>query len=101
MSGIASPKSFEQFLEHAGAQLVYCEHFMDHHNYTEADIEEFFDTAKRFGADWVVTTEKDAVRLEKFKQFALPFYYLRMEIEWATNTEPLECILQKLSSKLG
>ncbi len=101
MSGIASPKSFEQFLEDAGAQIVYCEHFMDHHNYTEADIEEFFDRAKRFEADWVITTEKDAVRLEKFKQFELPFYYLRMEIEWASNTKPLECILQKLSSKLG
>lgn len=99
MSGIASPKTFEQFLNNEGAQLVYCQHFMDHHNYTKADIDEFFEAAKCFGADWVVTTEKDAVRLENFKQFALPFYYLRMEIEWCEDTKPLDFILKKLSNK--
>ncbi len=99
MSGIASPKTFEQFLENEEASIVYCKHFMDHHNYTKDDIKEFFNEAKNLGAHWVVTTEKDAVRLEHFGKFALPFYYLRMEIEWVEGMDPLDYILKKLSNK--
>ena len=97
LSGIAAPKLFEQFLTDSGAKIVYKEHFLDHHAYTQDDIEEFFLHAKDFGADVCVTTEKDAVRI-KSEAFPLPFYFLRMEIEWVKGTQPFEVILEKLAN---
>lgn len=97
LSGIASPKLFEQFLSDYGAKIVHKEHFMDHHAYTQDDIDEFFLKAKDLGAEVCITTEKDAVRIHG-KDFPLPFYFLRMEIEWVKGTQPFEVILEKLAN---
>jgi tetraacyldisaccharide 4''-kinase len=97
LSGIASPKLFEQFLSDCGAKIIYKEHFLDHHAYTQEDINEFFQKAKALDAEICVTTEKDAVRIQD-KTFLLPFYFLRMEIEWVKGTQPFEVILQKLAN---
>jgi len=40
-----------------------------------------FDQARRAGLEFLVTTEKDAVRLNGDLRFPLPLYYLRLEIE--------------------
>ena len=96
LSGIAAPKLFEQFLISCGAKIVYKEHFLDHHRYSEEDIESFFENAKLAGACCVITTEKDAMRI-KSSQFVLPFYFLRMEIEWVEGTQPFEEILVRLT----
>ena len=97
LSGIASPRSFEQSLTDYGACPVYIKHFMDHHGYSEEDLCEFFAEAKRAGAEMVITTEKDAVRITKvFSE--LPFYFLRMEIE-SDPSEAFEGILQQLSEQ--
>ncbi len=62
-SGIATPESFEKFLRDLGAKLVARERYLDHYRYTDEDFEELFDLARREGADCLVTTEKDAVRI--------------------------------------
>lgn len=96
LSGIASPQSFERFLEEQGATLVYRERFLDHHAYVPEERAEFFANAQRAGAEMVITTEKDAVRMPEAETFRLPFYFLRMEIEWAGDSEPFEAIWEKL-----
>ncbi len=98
LSGIASPKTFEKFLTDAGATIVYKENFLDHHCYTDFEIQEFVEQAKQARADCLVTTEKDAMRIAG-TDFQLPFYFLRMEIEWVKGTEPFECILHKLANE--
>jgi len=80
-SGIATPESFEKFLRDLGAKLVARERFLDHYRYTDEDIEELFALARREGADCLVTTEKDAVRLPERSAWPLPLYYLRLEID--------------------
>jgi len=80
-SGIATPESFEHFLRELGANLVYTKRFLDHYRFTGEDLELIFDEARAAGLDFLVTTEKDAVRLEGKLDFPLPLYYLRLEIE--------------------
>ncbi|MDB6170142.1 MAG: tetraacyldisaccharide 4-kinase [Verrucomicrobia bacterium] len=80
-SGIATPESFERFLRELGAKLVARERFLDHYRYTDEDVDALFDLARREGADCLVTTEKDAVRLPENRVFPLPLFYLRLEIE--------------------
>jgi tetraacyldisaccharide 4'-kinase len=80
-SGIATPESFEKFLRDLGAVIVARERFLDHYRYADEDFEALFKTAREQGAECLVTTEKDAVRIPDGYVCALPLYYLRLEIE--------------------
>ncbi len=80
-SGIATPESFEKFLRDLGALIVGRERFLDHYRYADEDLDELFVQAKAEGAECLVTTEKDAVRISTTRTWPLPVYYLRLEIE--------------------
>jgi tetraacyldisaccharide 4'-kinase len=80
-SGIATPESFEKFLRDLGALVMGRERFLDHYRYTAEDLDDLYARAREEGADCLVTTEKDAVRLPTSGMERLPLYYLRLEIE--------------------
>jgi tetraacyldisaccharide 4'-kinase len=80
-SGIAAPESFEAFLRETGAKLDYTRRFLDHHRFTSDDLESVFTEALEARVDLLITTEKDAVRLDPARKIPLPCYYLRLEIE--------------------
>ena len=80
-SGIATPESFEKFLRDLGALLVARERFLDHYRFSDDDLEGLFAQAQQEGAECLVTTEKDAVRINEKLRCPLPLYYLRLEIE--------------------
>ena len=80
-SGIAAPESFEAFLRDTGAKLGYTRRFLDHHRFESDDLHSVFTEALEARVEVLVTTEKDAVRIEPDTKFPLPCYYLRLEIE--------------------
>jgi tetraacyldisaccharide 4'-kinase len=80
-SGIATPESFEKFLRDLGALLVGRERFLDHYRFESEDLAALFEMARKEGAECLVTTEKDAVRIAENLACPLPLYYLRLEIE--------------------
>ncbi|HWL17592.1 MAG TPA: tetraacyldisaccharide 4'-kinase [Opitutus sp.] len=80
-SGIATPESFEKFLRDLGALIVARERFLDHYRYVDEDFEALFRIAREQGAECLVTTEKDAVRIPETYACPLPLYYLRLEID--------------------
>lgn len=82
-SGIATPESFEKFLRDLGAKLMWRERFLDHYRYADEDLTAVFNAARAAGAECLVTTEKDAVRLpaQLGPAATLPLYYLRLEID--------------------
>lgn len=80
-SGIATPESFEKFLSDLGATITHRERFLDHYRFTEDDLDQVFMAAFNQGAECIVTTEKDAVRIDPEKRRILPLYYLRLEID--------------------
>jgi len=80
-SGIATPESFEHFLRELGAQLLYTKRFLDHYRFTQEDLDTVGAQAHAAGLDFLVTTEKDAVRIDPAFRFPIPLYYLRLEIE--------------------
>jgi len=61
--GIARPKRFFDTLDQIGAIVVYTLPFRDHHRFTEDDYAVINHIAARFGAEMVVTTEKDLMRI--------------------------------------
>lgn len=80
-SGIAAPESFEAFLRETGTQLVHTSRFLDHYRFTSDDLRKVFAEARQAGAELLITTEKDAVRIAATEEIPLPCYYLRLEIE--------------------
>ena len=65
VAGIARPVRFFDALRAQGYVVVRELSFPDHHWYTTNDLEKISDASRAAGADLVVTTEKDAVRLPR------------------------------------
>lgn len=86
-SGIAVPQSFEGFLRGMGARLVAADRFADHHRYQAQEVINAVNRADELGASALITTEKDAVRLPRLVNPAVPVYYLRVEIEILAGAE--------------
>jgi tetraacyldisaccharide 4'-kinase len=62
-AGIAKPERFFADLESAGWTLAGRRSFGDHHHYLPHEIDEVKRAAKSSGADVILTTEKDLVRI--------------------------------------
>lgn len=86
LSSIANPLSFEDTLKSLGAQIVGEERFGDHHVYFPEDIAYINRHAEEKDADFVVTTEKDAIKLDG-NQFSIPLLVLRIEIDLESESD--------------
>jgi len=63
LSGIANPRAFHRTLEGLGAVVADRLAFPDHHPFGPGDRRRIGEAAGAVRAEWIVTTEKDAVRL--------------------------------------
>jgi tetraacyldisaccharide 4'-kinase len=79
LSGIASPTYFYSLLRRCEAEVVEEIIFPDHHLYTAKDLTSMFKKVK--GADSIVTTEKDMVKLNGLSFDPLPLLALRIEMK--------------------
>lgn len=96
LSAIAKPRSFEDFLEEFGANLVARDHYADHHRYTQQEILDFINQAKAAGAQMIVTTEKDAVRIPRLDHVDIPIYYLRIQIDILSGRENFDQCIRRI-----
>ncbi len=69
VAGIARPERFFDDLRAAGFDVVRATAFADHHRYSRRDVRRLQDEARRAGAEAIVTTDKDFVRLEPWLPF--------------------------------
>ncbi|MEN0059477.1 MAG: tetraacyldisaccharide 4'-kinase [Bdellovibrio sp.] len=63
ISAIARPDVFERMMRDLGEVTKNSRHFRDHHQYTAQEAQELEEEFVRSQADYMVTTEKDAVKL--------------------------------------
>jgi tetraacyldisaccharide 4'-kinase len=75
-SGLARPESFEKTLRGLEAEIVGFETFPDHYAYEGKDLERLREKALRAGAEAMVTTEKDMVRIQDFPPGTIPLWAL-------------------------
>lgn len=78
LSGIANPFAFSSLLKKCGMEVITEAVFPDHHCYTQEDLASLEE--KRKGADWIVTTEKDLVRMANLEVSLYPIRALRIEM---------------------
>ncbi len=81
-AGIAFPNRFRQTLAKLGAEVVCFRPFPDHCPFAEGDLRTLSEESRRIGADYLVTTEKDWVRLDRcsFRPRHLAFMRIRLVI---------------------
>ena len=96
LSGIAQPESFENSLVKLGGELVYSKRFADHHRFTQQEILNAINRAKKRQADVIVTTQKDAVRFPKIDRRDLPFYFMRVEIKIVAGANDFQDCVRKI-----
>jgi len=96
LSGIAQPESFEQSLVKVGGELVYSKRFADHHRFTQQEILNAINRAKKRQAEIIVTTQKDAVRFPKIDRRDLPIFFMRVEIKIVAGANDFQDCVSKI-----
>jgi tetraacyldisaccharide 4'-kinase len=82
--GLGNPESFFESLRRSGYQLKGTATFPDHHKYSQGNVEDLDQRAKAAGAELLLTTAKDAVKLrdlDPVKSKDLPYSVIGMRIE--------------------
>jgi tetraacyldisaccharide 4'-kinase len=94
---VARPAAFRDTLTTLGATLAGSLPFPDHHPYRRSDLEAIAGAADAAQADWIVTTEKDAVRLREVASSRLgghPILVLGIDLEVVEGEETLGRLLR-------
>jgi tetraacyldisaccharide 4'-kinase len=95
VSGIANPPAFHRTLTALGVVLAGTLAFPDHHPYGPDDILRAEAAAQEAGADMIVTTEKDAVRMPA-PTSGRPILVLQVDLEIVEGADALERLLLPL-----
>jgi tetraacyldisaccharide 4'-kinase len=97
VAGIARPDAFFADLEAAGWHLAARLPFRDHHAFTPADAAAIAARVRETGADAVLTTEKDAVRLLPLR----PLGFAAGFVPLAATIEPADVFVPWLLDRLA
>ena len=96
---LGNPPAFFAHLRREGFALSFTRAFPDHHYYSQRDADALAQAAAASGAQALLTTTKDAVKLRALR-FALPCYALEMELE-IEDEERLRALIRTALARAG
>jgi tetraacyldisaccharide 4'-kinase len=97
VAGVARPDCFIADLRGAGWNVAGTMTFRDHHPYSRRDVSNIAGAARASGADAILTTEKDFVRLLPFRPFAMRVGFVPLTME----PNPLQDFRRWLASSVA
>ena len=83
--GIGNPSAFHKTLERCGVRVAKLIPFPDHYRYTSRDIDELVRMAKELGADSILCTMKDLVKLDRLDFSEMPLRAISIEIKFTVG----------------
>ena len=92
--GIGNPGAFAETLHRYAPEAIELLPFPDHHQYSRADVAKIRQEAQRAGADYIITTRKDELKLSAFvteEGDAPPVLVLAIEVSVTDG----ECLLTR------
>ena len=105
VSAIGNPASFEQTLSDLGTVILESLRYPDHHDYTMQEMADILHQAKNMGAEAIVITEKDAVKVPAEVIQAgwdIPVYVICVEVTFQTGRDAFCHMLKdRLEERLG
>ena len=96
LSSVAGPGSFSLLLKELNANILKQLSYPDHHGYRPQDFARIEGAAKVAGADFIVTTEKDAVKLGGFRPAGVKVLVLGIRIEVIEGFEIFERMMMEI-----
>ena len=94
LCGIAFPERFFRMLRKLGANIVAQKMLPDHARITGQQLITFNESAKKAGAEAILITAKDAVKLPLLLDASLPIWSLETKWKWLEGLELLEQIIK-------
>lgn len=79
-TGIGNPFNFFYLLLETNPKKIFCIPYPDHYSYKKYDMEEIEEIAEKNNADFIITTEKDYIKVKNFN-VEIPLFFLNFEIE--------------------
>ncbi len=96
-SGIAKNEDFAALLAELGTTIVKFIPFPDHYRYSNSDVTKILQTAKGLNVDYIVTTEKDYVRIGNRLPASFPTLILVISISFGEDTPAFENFIKSKS----
>lgn len=97
--GIGTPMRFRRMLDGLGAVVVAFCAVSDHYPYTRADFQALIRLAEAHGAEAMLTTEKDGIRLQRLLPLEWPVWQLRIRARVVNEGSTWESCLLRLWEK--
>lgn len=91
--GIADPASFLSSLKEMGLAIADFITYPDHYRYTPADLAELTNKSNTAGAEMIITTEKDAVKIREYLPENHPFWAMNVELDILEHNDEWEWYL--------
>ena len=105
VSAIGNPASFEQTLSDLGVIIIESLRYPGHHDYSMLEMSDILRQAENMGAEAIVITEKDAVKIPMEVVHAgstVPVYVICVEVNFQAGKDEFKALLaERLAEKLG
>jgi len=98
-AGIGSPDGFTRTLGDTAVDVQGFERFGDHHWYTRDDLARLDRRAAETGAEGVITTEKDWVRLRALPPLKRPLYVLSVRLRLTSGEDGWRAAFERLAPR--
>ena len=82
LSAIGDNRGFKKTVEKIGANIVGHSKFIDHFKFKISDLEKAQKDAKKVGAIYIITTEKDLIKIPDIN-LEIPVYALKTEMRFS------------------
>jgi len=94
-SGIARNEGFREMLLELGCDIVEFLSFPDHYYYSDEDLRSIAGLGESLGAEFLITTEKDYVRIQVSQKKPANLLILEMVISFGDDTSGLEEFIKR------
>jgi tetraacyldisaccharide 4'-kinase len=86
-AGLARPEVFRETLIRLGADLVYFKSFRDHYRFKPNEIQALIQMREELGAQYLLTSEKDWVRMAAFAPMCPEIGYLSIKFTMVSDQD--------------
>ena len=98
--GVGNPEAFRITLERLGAELTQFSAFPDHYRYRPSELSELLGQAAQAGCRGLVTTEKDAIKVERTLRGEPPVPVLALQVRMEI-VEGRDMLEERILSAVG
>ena len=95
-SAIANPDHFFSTIKDLKFEIVNSLNLLDHAKIRDKQLDNFMQKSLKKGAKAIITTQKDAVKLDFNKTFSLPIVYLEIDLKITANEALFRGLVEKI-----